>query len=439
MELSALARNGDIAGLRTSLLSLGTPPEIVVELERQDATTRAIAFRALPKDLALSVFEAFAPPLQGELIAELRDEGGALLLAMDPDDRASLLGELPAKVARRMLQGLDPAEREKTTALLGFPPGSIGRRMTPHVVTLPEKSTVGEALEQVRAQEPEAETIYASAVIDPTRRLLGMVSLRRLLTTPPETPLADVTRDPISVFAVDTQESAARLVRDHGAIAVPVVDSEERVLGVLTVDDAMQILEDEETEDLARTGGTEPLGRPYLSTSILDIVRSRIVWLLILIFAAMLTVNVLNHFEDTLAAVVSLALFVPFLIGTGGNAGAQAATTVVRAMAVGSVRFRDLGKVIRKEVLTGLLLGVSLGAVAFIVASLFVDPKVALVVCLSLVVVCALATTIGSLTPMLARRAGVDPAVVSAPFITTFVDATGLVVYFLIARAVLGL
>ncbi|MDN5761860.1 MAG: magnesium transporter [Microlunatus sp.] len=438
-DLSALVREGDLRAVQMALSALHDVPAVVDELERQDAVTRAVAFRSLPKDLAVEVFEDLDPSLQSELITQLREEAGELVLALDPDDRVGMLGELPAFVARRLLDGLDADERAKTTALLGYPPDSVGRRMTPNVVSLPAGLSVGAALDRVREQEPDAETIYVLPVIGPTRRMIGVVSLRRLLVTDPMAAVTDVMREPILVHATDGQEDAARVVRDHGAVAVPVVDGEDRVLGLFTVDDAMRVLEQEESEDLARTGGAEPLSRPYLATSVLGLVRSRIVWLLILVVAAMLTVNVLDYFEDTLVQVVALALFVPFLIGTGGNAGAQAATTVVRAMAVGDARFRDLGRVVGKEVLTGFLLGIGLGCVAFVAAAAFVGTSVATVVALALIVVCTLATTAGSLTPMLARRAGVDPAVVSAPFITTFVDASGLVVYFLIARAVLGL
>jgi len=437
-DLRSLGRDGDLRAIRAMLSAMRDVPAVVDELERQDATTRAVAFRSLPKDLAVAVFEDFDPSLQSDLITELREDAGDLILALDPDDRAGVLGELPASVVRRLLTGLDPDERAKTTALLGYPPGSVGRRMTPNVVTLPAGLSVGQALERVRALEPGAETIYTLAVVDPTRHLLGVVSLRRLMITSPTTDLSEITREPIQVSATDGQEEASRVVRDHGAVAVPVVDDENRMLGLFTVDDAMRVLEHEESEDIARTGGAEPLSKPYLATSVFGLVRSRIMWLLILVVAAMLTVNVLDYFEDTLTEVVSLALFVPFLIGTGGNAGAQAATTVVRAMAVGDAQLRDLGRVVGKEVVTGMLLGIGLGCVGFVAASIIVGTSVATVVALALVIVCTLATTAGSLTPMLARSAGVDPAVVSAPFITTFVDASGLIVYFLIARAVLG-
>lgn len=437
-SLAGLAAAGDLDAIR-SLFAPMTVALVVDELEREDEKTRAVAFRSLPTEVALAVFEDFSASLQGELIEELREDAMPVVLGLDPDDRASMLTEVPAPVARRLLAGLDQQERDKTNILLGYPPESVGRRMSPEVLTLAVDLTAGEALDAAREGAATAETVYTLPVTTAERRLVGVVSLRRLLVTPAPTPLTEIMRQPILVHASDDQETAARTVRDHSAVAVPVVDDEGRVLGIFTVDDAMRILEHAETEDSARSGGAEPLRRPYLSTPVLGLVRSRIVWLFVLIIAATLTVNVLDYFEDTLAQVVSLALFVPMLIGTGGNAGAQSATTVIRAMALGDARFSDLRRVLGREVATGLLLGVGLGVVGFIPAALVADARVALVLAPSIVVVCTLATMVGALTPMIARQVGVDPAVVSAPFITTFVDATGLIVYFLIARAVLGL
>jgi magnesium transporter len=438
-DLTDLARAGDLRALRGALD--GQHDAAVAEhLERHDRLTRAVAFRALPKQQALTVFEHLDPALQTELLDGLREDATIELVAgLDPDDRAVLLDELPAKVARKLLSGLSADERTMTTTLLGYPPNSAGRRMTPEVLAVPESATVGQALALIRSRGVDAETVYLLAVTGTGRRVEGVVSLRRLLFTPDETPVAQLMSEPVVVQATEDQEVAARTMRDHGLLALPVVDGEQRLLGMLTVDDAMRILEAEDSEDLARTGATEPLRRPYLTTSVVGLVRSRVGWLLVLIIAATLTVNVLGYFEDVLEEVVTLALFVPLLIGTGGNAGAQAATTIVRAMAVGDVRFSDLTRVVGREVLTGFLLGATLALVGFVPASLLVDVEIAVVLCSALVVVCTMATFVGSLTPMTAKRLGVDPAVVSAPFITTFVDATGLIVYFLIARAVLGL
>lgn len=415
-------------------------PAVVDELGRMDRVDRATAFRILDKDRALAVFEDLDPPLQRELLDALADSATAeLFSALDPDDRAELLPELPAIVVSRLLSGLPPADRAATEGLLGYPPKSAGRRMSPNVVAVHEIATVGQALDRVRMRGSEAETIYAIPVLGDGRRVIGVVSLRRLLLSDPATPVTDVANEPVMVRALDDQESAARVIRDNGMIAVPVVDREDRLLGILTVDDAMRVLEASEDEDAAFGGATAPLRRPYLSVGPLALVRGRVGWLLLLVAAATLTVNVLDHFQDMIDEVVALALFVPLLIGTGGNAGAQTATTVVRALAVGDVRPRDTARVIVRELSTGLLLGMALAGVGIVPAALFVGWPVAIVVAVSVVAVCVLATTVGSTIPILARIVGVDPAVISAPFISTVVDASGLIVYFLLARWILGL
>jgi magnesium transporter len=441
-DLKNIAQCADIDDVRSlrALFSDVPDSQVADELERLDRVDRAIVFRALPKDQAIGVFESFDPGLQTEILKGLREEVTIDLFAdLDPDDRAGLLDELPAKVARKLLLSLSPTEREMTTALLGYSPDSVGRRMTPEVLAIPEQFSVGQALAYVRERGADAETVYLLPVIGEGRELAGVVSLRRLLFSEDATPIHDVMNTPVMIEATADREQAARLVRDEGLLALPVVDAEKRLLGFFTVDDAMRILESEESEDIARAGAAEPLRRPYLTSSILDLVRSRIVWLLVLIVAAALTVNVLGYFEATLAEVVALALFIPLLIGTGGNAGAQAATTVVRALASADIRFRDVPRIVLREVLTGLTLGAILAAIAVIPASLLVGQQIAIVLAIALVVVCTLATLIGSLIPLLAQRMGVDPAVVSAPFITTIVDTVGLIIYFMVARAVLGL
>ncbi|HVL80960.1 MAG TPA: magnesium transporter [Actinomycetota bacterium] len=420
-----------------------SPHEIADELERLDREERALAFRLLPRDRALEVFEDLDAPLQQELLEALRDESVRRLFEeMDPDDRARLLDELPAKVAKRLVAGLSPHERALTSVLLGYPEESAGRIMSPEYVNLRASMTVEEALAKVRRAGQEAETVYALPVTDDQRRLVGVVGLRALVLASPQMHVsALMTPKEEVVFGrvTDDQEDAARLVGDASLIALPVVDSEDRLVGIITFDDAMAVLERESTEDVARAGASQPLDRPYLASSLFQVARSRAMWLLLLGVAATLTVNVLQYFEDTLDEVVTLALFIPLLMGTGGNTGAQSVTTIVRAMALGEVRFGDVLRVIWREARVGILLGAILGVLAFLPVSIFFDGDLALVISLTLISVCTLAATAGSLLPMLAKRVGVDPAVVSAPLITTFVDATGLVIYFLIAKAILDL
>jgi len=431
-------------------LATASTLEVAEELARLDPADRAIPFRLLPKDRALEVFEALDPLHQQELLEGLREASVRQIFEdLDPDDRARLVDEMPAKVAKRLLAGLSPHERALTSTLLGYPENSAGRVMSPEVVNLRANQTVADALARLRRIGKSAETIYGLPVTDDQRRLVGALGLRDLVLADPDTKIGDLMdREVYSARVDEDQEAVARLMLEADLLALPIVDAESRLVGVVTVDDAMQILEEEQTEDVARAGGAEPLAHPYLSVSILGIARSRIVWLMVLIVAATLTAWVLANFEESLATVVALAMFIPLVIGTGGNTGAQAATTVTRALAVGEVRGTDVARVVLRETRVGLLLGAMLGAIAFVPAMIFVtilsvqpelSQQIAIVVSATLLIVCTLATTIGSLLPLLARRLGYDPAVMSAPFITTLVDATGLVIYFVIAGIVLGL
>lgn len=432
-------RSADILGLR-ALLRGADLPLVVDELERMAPGHRAQALRLLPRQTRVRAFQLLDPQEQADLLGELPGREVRRLVAdLDPDDRARTLAGLPDDLARRLLAGLSEHERRMTESVLAHPQESVGRWATPEVVSVPASATVADALDAVRVGIGDAETVYVVPVVDEDRRVVGVVSLRRLLATGADVALGEVMREPILVRAGDDQEVGANVVRDHGALAVPVVDDEDRLVGIFTVDDAMRVLQIEEEEDSARSVAAARLSRPYLSTSVLTLARHRVAWLLILIVAATLTVNVLDHFEASLEQVVALALFIPLLIGTGGNVGSQASGTMIRAIAVDDVRFADLPRVFLKELATGLTLGVVLAALGYLPARFFTGPDVALVISLSLVVVCALAASAGGLIPLLARRVGVDPAVVSAPLITTFVDATGLIVYFLVAGAVLGI
>jgi magnesium transporter len=276
-------------------------------------------------------------------------------------------------------------------------------------------------------------------VTDDERRLTGVVDLPDVVTAPPTTRMRDLMApETLSVRVDEEQERAARLIQEADLIALPVVDRENRLVGMITVDDAMEIVEEEDTEDFSRAGGAEPLDQPYLAASVFQLARKRAPWLMILAVTFTLTVVVLHTFEDALAALPVLAFFVPMLIGTGGNSGAQAATLVVRAMAVGEVRFGDLTRIVLRETRVGLALGAMLAAFAVPVVALVYGVAIAVVIGLTMVGICTWASLAGGTLPLLARRIGIDPAVVSSPLIATLVDATGLVMYFLIAYAVIG-
>ncbi|KIP52944.1 magnesium transporter [Leucobacter komagatae] len=416
------------------------PEDIVLTLERLTENQRAIVFRLLHKDEALEVFEALDPSVQSDLVHGLRDtEVAELFEGLDPDDRVWLLDELPATLAPKLLLGLSDREKRLTAVVLGYPQDSVGRRMTPEYVTTRMDYTVADTMVRLRDRIDDAETIYLLPVLDDARHVAGVVSLRDLIAANPDDVIANIMSEAQSVRASDDAEHAARKLTEAGFVAIPVVDSERRLVGLLTFDDAMRIIENEESEDSARQGGVEPLRRPYFATPIMQLVRSRVVWLLVLAVGATLTVQVLDVFEGTLAEVTVLALFVPLLIGTGGNTGNQAATTVTRALALGDVRARDLARVLGREARVGLMLGLLLGTLGLVLAGFVYSWQIGAVIGLTLVAICTVAATIGGIMPLIARWVKVDPAVFSNPFISTFVDASGLIIYFLIARAILGL
>lgn len=450
ITLRELAHEGKLTELRAWLDEHSTLG-IADSLGRLAPEERAVPFRLLDKGRALAVFEALDPVHQQQLLDALRDERVAeLVSAMAADDRVRLLDEMPAKVAARLTTGLSADQRQATANLLGYPPDSAGRIMTPDFTSVRATMTADDAMAKLRRSgrrttRPRAVVL---PVTDDQRHLVGVIDLLDLVTAAPNARLADLMRpETLWVRATDDQEHAARLIQEADLVALPVVDGEDRLVGLITVDDAMEVLEAEETEDISRGGGAEPLDMPYLAASVRRLAGRRVVWLLVLIAAASLTVSVLRYFEDTLSAVVALALFIPLLIGTGGNCGAQAATVVVRAMAVGEIRFTDLTKIIWREARVGILLGAMLAAIGFPSVTLFMAwsrqgdwafaMDLALVVSLTLVTICTWASFAGGLLPVLARRIGIDPAVVSAPLITTLVDATGLVIYFLVAHAIL--
>ncbi|OJU42527.1 MAG: magnesium transporter [Microbacterium sp. 69-10] len=437
-EIRRLIAQGDLPGASAVLTPLAVP-EVVELVDRLPIDDAAIVYRLLAKTRALEVFEALSPGTRGDLVQALRNvEITALFAEMDPDDRVWLLDELPASVAPQLLRGLTRQERDLTSGMLGYPQDSIGRRMSPEFVTTHPQLTVHETFARIRAALDSAETVYTVPVTD-ARRVVGVVSLRDLMSADEDAVIADVMSEPHVAEVTEDAETAARRATDYSLLALPIVDGEQRLVGILTIDDAARILKQEESEDAARQGGVEPLRRSYLGTPIRQLVRSRVVWLLVLAVGATLTVQVLDTFEATLAQMTVLALFVPLLIGTGGNTGNQAATTVTRSLALGEVTPRDVLRVLSREIRVGFCLGLLLGALGFVIAGLVYEWHVGLVIGLTLVAVCTVAASVGGMMPLAARAIRVDPAVFSNPFITTFVDATGLVIYFLIAKTVLGL
>jgi magnesium transporter len=369
---------------------------------------------------------------------------GQILEGLSADQRTEIVRGMGEISRRRLVPKLSAEVRAEVERLLQYPPHSAGGIMTTEFLRLDPAWTVGECLKHVRAVAREKESIYAGYVMEPdTGRLLGSVSLRDLVMADLEQPVDQVMRrKPVTVNALDDQEVVASRIAKYNLLAVPVLEGDGSVVGFVTVDDVVDVLIEEGTEDVLKMAAVEAgaLDRPYFDSPVTSVIRRRIVWLLFLFVAGTLTGTVLRHFEAEITEVVALSFFIPLLIGTGGNAGSQTVMTVIRSLALGEIRFADARRVVARELATGLALGLLVGAVALGHALLTgATGQLALTVAATMLAVCAWATTVGSLVPLLAQRVGLDPAVLSAPMIATLVDATGLVIYFTIAKSVLRL
>jgi magnesium transporter len=421
------------------------PPDVVDILNRLRLADAAAVLGALPVSRAIEVFDQPTLRRRGALLEQLTVERGAeILTGLSADERTDVAREMGAHGCRRLLPKLPADARAEVERLLRYPDHSAGGIMTTEFVRLDPSMTVGQALKRIRAEAGEKETIYACYVLEPgTGRLMGAVSLRDLVMAELEQPVAAVMRHrPITVEALEDRESVAQKIAKYNLLAVPVLERDGSVVGFVTVDDVIDVMTEEQTEDMLRMAAVEPgaLDRPYFESPVLHVVKKRIGWLLLLFVAETFTGTVLRYFESELAAVVALSFFIPLLIGTGGNAGAQTVTTIVRSIALGEIRIRDGWRVLAREASTGLLVGILVAVVAFGRSLLWgVTVKLAITVAITVLVICTWSTTIGSMIPLAAKRFRVDPAVLSAPLITTLVDATGLVIYFTIAKMILHL
>jgi magnesium transporter len=419
------------------------PVDIAEAIEGLPEAMQAIAFRLLSKAEAIEVYEYLDSGVQQSLIEEFkRQEVLDIVDKMSPDDRARLFDELPAKVVRRLVEQLTPGERQSTALLLGYEADTAGRIMTPEYISLTETLTVGETLERIRSLARVTETIYYLYVTDGARSLTGIVSLRDLVTGQPDQTLGELmTRDVVYVYTDTDQEEVARLIQRYDFLAVPVVDREQRLVGIITVDDVIDIMEKETTKDIyALGGGVQSGGDNYFQTNLLTVARKRVVWLFVLLLTNTVTGTIIRSQEAILQQVVTLAAFIPLLTGTGGNVGAQSSTVVIRGLNTDEIRDLGVLQVVLREVMAGALLGAILGGVATGWAYwLQGNLAVAFSVGVSLVAIAVLASIAGSALPFLFRSFGLDPALMSAPFITTAVDVLGVLIYFNIAKFVLGL
>ncbi len=430
------------------LLATLAPPDAAELIAELDPEAEAVVFRLLPRELATQTFEYLPFETQESLLGGLRDTHvAAILNDMSPDDRTALLEELPGRVTRRLITLLSPEERRVATQLLGYPEESVGRLMTPDYVRVKPDWTVAQVLEHVRRFGRASETLNMLYITAPGGRLLDDIGIHEVLLTPPEVSVSSLMDHQfIALRVTDDQEEAVALFRRTDRTAIPVVDTQGVLVGIVTLDDVLNVAEEEATEDIQRLGGSEALGEPYLTISVLKMVRKRAGWLTLLFFGQMLTATVTGAFEDQLARALVLVLFIPLIISSGGNSGSQAATLVIRAMTLGEVRLRDWWRVMRREVVSGFIIGGFLGGLGFlrIAAGEWLNgaygpywPLVGLTIWFSLIGVVLWGSLSGSLLPFLLKRLGVDPATSSAPFVATLVDVTGLIIYFGVAALLL--
>jgi magnesium transporter len=405
-------------------------------------TQQALAFRLLPKDEAIEVYEYLEPDVQQSLLDRLRSsEVLELVEEMSPDDRVRLFDELPAKVVRRLLAELSPAERRVTAQMLGYGTGTAGRLMTTEFIDLKEFHSAAQALEIVRRRARDTETIYSLYVTDASRHLTGMLSLRDLVTADPEARLGDVmTREVVQVTTDADQEEVARVIQRYDFLAVPVVDREQRLVGIVTVDDVIDVIQQEATRDLYAAGAVQAGDDDdYFRSNLFTIARRRVVWLLVLLLANSGTSAVIASEQKVLSQVVVLAAFIPLLIGTGGNVGAQSSTVVIRGLSTQRIQTLGLARAIGRESLAGLLLGLLMMLVVFPwAAHVSGSWVVAGAAAISLVAITTLAATAGAALPLLFDRLGLDPALMSAPFIATATDVAGVFIYLQTAGWLLG-
>ena len=419
-------------------------PDLAAVFEDLPAEKLPVLFRLCPKDLAADVFAELTPATQQQLIDSLTDtELKAVVDELFVDDATDLVEEMPANVVKRILAQADPTTRRMINELLKYPEDSAGGVMTTELMALRPDMTVAQAMDAIRENGFDKETINNCYVTDSSRRLVGVVSLRALvLAKNTEEPIKDLMDSKVvSVSTTTDQEDVSKLFEKYGFLAIPVVDAENRLVGIVTIDDAISILQDEASEDIAKMNAIGPSDKPYFKQSMWDLYKSRAPWLLFLMISATFSSLVIRGYEDALAAVTVLTAYIPMLTDAGGNAGSQSTSTIIRGMAVGDIQPHDLPRILWRESRVALLCGGTLAVCNFAKMLLFdrIAAPVALVVCLTLICTILLSQLIGGILPVAAEKLHVDPAVMASPLITTIVDTTTLLVYFNIAKALLHL
>lgn len=441
-EIKELLATRQYTSLRQRLAEMNEA-DVAALLEQLEEDEMLKVFRILPKDLAADVFSYMEVEHQQLIITTLSERDAASIINnLMADDATDLLEEMPANIVKKLLANVSPEMRRDVNHLLRYPEDSAGSIMTVEYVDLKENLTVEEAIARIRKVGVDSETINICYVLDTQRKLLGTVALRYLLLSAPDETIGDIMHE--NVIAINTmmdQEEVAAQFKKYDFTSMPVVDNENRLVGIITVDDIVDIMEEEATEDIEKMAAIVPSDKPYMKTGILETFKKRIPWLLLLMVSATFTGQIISSYEDALSACAVLTMFIPMLMDTGGNAGGQASVSIIRGLSLGEIRYRDTLAIIWKETRVSLLCGVTLAAANFAKLMLFdkVGLMVALVVCLTLVVAVLLAKLIGCTLPILAKRLSFDPAVMASPFITTIVDALSLMIYFQFASAILHL
>mgnify|MGYP002537459626 FL=1 len=423
------------------MLSDKNTADIAVILEELPEEDLLKIFRILPKTMAADVFSYLEVDHQHELITSMSEKDAAgIINNLMADDETDLLEEMPANIVKKILANANPDIRRDINHLLRYPEDSAGSIMTVEYVDLKETMTVEDAIERIRKVGMDSETINICYVLDAKRKLIGTVALRYLLISPSDAVIGEIMHeDVIFINTMMDQEEVARQFQKYDFTAMPVVDNEERLVGIITVDDIVDILQEEATEDIEKMAAIVPTDKPYMKTTVFETWKKRIPWLLLLMISATFTGSIITSFEDALSACVVLTAYIPMLMDTGGNAGGQASVTIIRGLSLNEIEFKDAFRVLWKEARVAVLCGLTLAAANFVKLLLLdhVTIAVAAVVCLTLIAAVFIAKVIGCLLPMLAKKIGFDPAVMASPFITTIVDALSLLIYFSIATAVM--
>lgn len=438
--LLELLERRDLHALRAALLE-ENEVDIAEFLEELPQDKIVVVFRALPKEMAAEVFSNLEPDTQQVIIQSATDqEVSAIVEELYVDDAVDMLEELPANVVKRVLKAARPDTRKLINQFLNYPDNSVGSIMTAEFTDLKQSMTVAQAIAHIRRTGENSESVYTCYVTDAGRRLEGVLTIKELLLAQDEQLIADLMEtDVITAETTEDQEEAVARMMKYDFISLPVVDKEGRLVGIVTVDDVMDVMEEEATEDFEKMAAMAPSEKPYLKTSVLSLAKHRILWLLVLMISGMITGGILGQYEAAFATMPLLVTFIPMLTDTGGNAGSQSSTLVIRGMAVGEIQLKDFAKVFWKELRVSMLVGVVLSAVNFVrlIITYPGNQMVALTVALALFVTVLLAKTVGGVLPMVAKLCHADPAIMAAPLITTIVDAISLVVYFRIACVLL--